>query len=345
MTKAKSSRSAPPISRRQFIRVTAFGGLALGAGLAGRKLLLSQGMLRRTQATRLLMGCVANLTIIGEDPAHAETAIETAFERMQGLEAVLSRFSPESDLSRLNAAGSLDTAHPALISVLRRSIEVADLSAGAFEITIEPVLRLYREASRGGGLPSGRQITAALQLVDYHQIQMHAGGVILQRPGAAVTLDGIAKGFVIDQGAASLKEAGYPDVLIEVGGDLSACGSPQAGAWRIGIQSPQGATQPSAVVTRLADQALATSGDYLQAFTPDRRLHHILDPRSGRSPLELSSVSVVAADACTADALSTALMVLGPDIGLQLVERLPGVEALLITKGGKMLTSKRFPRM
>jgi thiamine biosynthesis lipoprotein len=131
---------------------------------------------------------------------------------------------------------------------------------------------------------------------------------------------------------------------VEAGGDLLAAGAKGDGSpWSLGVQPPRAGTGDVAARFRVTDRAVATSGDYMQPFTPDLSQHHILDPRQGISPPALSSVSVAADTACQADALSTALMVLGPAKGLALIERLPGAETLLITKEGMIHRSSGFP--
>jgi len=331
------------VNRRDFIKVTA---LAAGAGLlgaAGIRRLLSEGELKTISVSRILMGAVANLTLVAPSESSARPTLEAAFALMQDLESQLSRCIPASDLCRLNRHGKLRAVRGALRQVLARAQAYARLTGGAFDVSLEPLLALYRRSARQGESLPYRQIDAAQRLVDYRQIEITPGYIALGSAGMAINLDGIAKGYIIDQGADFLRRAGYPNVLVEVGGDLSAYGTSRERPWRIGIQSPDYGDQMLAVA-QIQDQALATSGDYVQAYTPDRRLNHIIDPRTGVSAPELSSVSVLAPTACDADALSTSLMVLGVERGLALVERLPSVEAALFTKDRQLLFSSGFPR-
>jgi thiamine biosynthesis lipoprotein len=157
----------------------------------------------------------------------------------------------------------------------------------------------------------------------------------------AIILDGIAKGYIIDQGTAVLRELGFDHVMVEIGGDLSASGGVGERPWQVSIQHPQDAA--STVVAQLHNGAMATSGDYMNTFTTDRALHHILNPASGVSPGELSSVSVIAPNACDADALATAVIVMGRSSGFQLIEALEGVEALAITKNNLTEHTSNFP--
>jgi thiamine biosynthesis lipoprotein len=176
-------------------------------------------------------------------------------------------------------------------------------------------------------------------LVDYRQIELAGDRVALQIPGAAVTLDGIAKGRVIDGGVAALQQAGFDQIVVEAGGDLRTLGRrPDHTPWRVGVLHPRPASPGELLaVLTVGGEAVATSGDYMNSFTADFRQHHILDPRTGESPDELAAATVLASTALEADALGTALMVLGSAAGLALAERLPGVEALVVTKGLRVL--------
>lgn len=338
----KSTRETR-LSRRSFIRITAtVGSAAAGAGLWSR-LRRSGDKPEAASETRLLMGTIANLTVLTEDIDAGSRAVAASFNAMQQLESVLSRFQPNSQLSRLNREGYLSLADPALSTVLQRALEYGELTGGAFDVTVEPVLARYRSALAQGRSPETLDLALELERVDYRKVGVDGPGIAFGLPRMAVTLDGIAKGFVIDRGANALIEHGFDQVLVEVGGDLMAGSNPD-GAWRIGVQAPRASMGSWAGTAGVSGQAMATSGDYLSAFTQDLTLHHILDPRSGLSPAELASVSVVAPSAMDADALSTALMVLGSSEGLQLVDQLPGVEALLVTKDGQLIMSSAgFP--
>lgn len=323
------------ITRRQFIRITASAGILAAGGLA-------YGVVQavRVEETQLLLGSIANLTIITTEPERARNAIQAALQEMSMLEEVFSRFRETSQLSQLNTTGILENPHPAMKTVLGYALHYGQLTHGAFDVTVEPVLRLYREAVRTGELPAEEPASAARQLVDYRKIIMTDTQVRLSEPGMAVTLDGIAKGFIIDAGTDVLREHGFDQIMVELGGDLQTSGTADGRPWQVLIQQPDGGETP--LVAQLRGKAMATSGDYQSTFTPDRRLHHIINPGNGVSPTELASVSVIASTACDADALSTAVMVMGTQAGLGLIERLPGVEALVITKQGSIHATESF---
>lgn len=331
-------------SRRDFIKISAVATAIVGLGAVGIRKALAGGQIQQVHDTRLLMGTYATLTLVTDEiDSSAWAAIDTAFDCMQGLEPILSHYRPDSQLSQLNAAGVLIGASQPLIEVLERSLDLSNLTGGAFDVSVQPVLDLYRTAMVAGGLPAAHDLAAARRLVDFRQIRLDGPNVRLGLPSMALTLDGIGKGYVIDQGAQVLLSRGFTNVLVDVGGDMQGYGRAGSGAWRIAIQAPADPQNAIVGTTRIENAALATSGDYFNAFSADRRHNHIIDPRTGDSPQELSSVTTLAASACFADALSTSLMVLGTRAGLALVDRLPGVEALLIGKEGQAYRSSGFP--
>jgi len=336
----------PRFARRQFLKIVAVAGSLAGAGALGVDALHTERRLHRIQTTRLLLGTVANITLITDRADAAQAAIEATFSTMAVLESVMSRFRTDSQLSHLNRSGDLRDSHPALVDVLQRALHFGALTGGAFDVTVEPVLALYRHHALTGGLPATDEVARLRALVNFRDIDVSADRIHLRQPGMAITLDGIAKGYIIDQGAHELRRRGFEQVLVELGGDMQAQGMAGDRPWQVGLQAPRDSMIDRALgVAQLRDCALATSGDYMQAFTPDFRLHHILMPGTGASPLELSSASVIAPTACDADALATAAIVLGADKTLTLLARLPDVEGLLVGKDGSQTQSAAFPRL
>jgi len=339
-----SVRGGP--SRRQVLRITAVSGvsLALGGGLVAE--LLRQSRLHRASATRSQLGTLVTVTVVHPEAASARAMVDAAFAEIERLEGLLSRHRPDTPLARLNQGGVLHGAPPELTQVLGRALEVASLSGGAFDVTVAPLLALYgaRLQSPGAALPDPAEVQAALSLVDYRQVSVDRDVITLGRPGAALTLDGIAKGYVVDRAVATLVEAGAERVLLNAGGDVaSGGGGGQREPWRVAVQDPRSADGSLGVV-QLSGEAVASSGDYMQAYTPDRTLHHIVDPRTGRSPDHTSAVTVVAGSAMDADALSTAALVLGPEEGLALLNGLDGVEGLIVTKDQRQFATRGFGR-
>jgi thiamine biosynthesis lipoprotein len=216
-------------------------------------------------------------------------------------------------------------------------------TGGAFDVTVQPLWRLYAAAHDKGSLPSDASIETARSQVDYRGLEVSAARVRLHGEGQSVTLNGIAQGFAADRALAALREHGVQHALVNAG-ELGACGHNASGeSWTAGIRDPR-RTHAYVSVARLDGRCMATSGDYATAFTPDFTYNHIFDPATGRSPQEFSSVTVVAPAAADADALSTAIFVLGFVKGLRLVQVWPRADALFVLKDGRVFSTKGFPR-
>jgi len=323
------------ISRRDFLKIIAIAGMALGVGLKIRRNLLADGFSHLSE-TRFLMGTVVNLTVISQDGRENQAAVRNTFNEMQRWIEMFDHRNPNSLISKLNHNGVLHTPQPEISGVFEKAINYAELTNGAFDITIKPVLDAYHR-----GLP----ITPELRsLVDYRQIKLSEDHIYLSRSGGEVTLDGIAKGAVIDAGVATLVSHGYDNVFVEAGGDLMAHGNRGGNIpWRIGIKHPRKKEDAFLTHFDLHNFAVATSGDYQFSFNTDFSSHHILNPLTGDSPPELASVTVLAPSTLDADALSTAVMVLGLDSGLDLINRLDGIETFVVTKEIETYTSEGFP--
>jgi thiamine biosynthesis lipoprotein len=233
----------------------------------------------------------------------------------------------------LNRLGRVEGAPEELLEVLAAASAVSRRTRGAFDITIAPLLELYSSAFAVGGPPSDVRIDEVLALVHHGAVRVDAERVTLDDPRMAITLDGIAKGYIVDHTIDVLVRSGAERVLVNAGGDMATHGADgRDGPWTVGVQDPHG--EGLLGLARLDGDCIATSGDYMHAFTDDRRFHHIVDPRTGRSPEVTSSVTVLAQTAVLADALSTALLVLGPEEGREVLSGLQGVEGLWVTKDG-----------
>jgi thiamine biosynthesis lipoprotein len=326
----------------------------------------------RVTDRRLLMGTLVNLTLVADDERAAQAAADACFARMVRLEGVLSRHDRASQVAQLNDTGMVAMADAALVDVLDQARRLSELSDGAFDMTVAPLVDLYRGLSigsretgrwsdrdgsgaspvgsrppRGDGLPDAQAIEAARGLVGFSRVVVVPGSSVrVTVPGTRVTLDGIAKGYIVDAGVEVLRAHGFRHVSVEAGGDLRVSGTRvDGGAWRIGVQAPRAGRVQPLVRFAVTDRAVATSGDYQQAYTADLSAHHIVDPRSGRSPATLASATVIAPTAVLADALATTVMVLGPEAGLDLVARVPDCDALVVTKDGRQIGSGAITRI
>jgi FAD:protein FMN transferase len=309
------------ISRRRFLQITAAAGTLLAGGR-----LASRRAAHTIRETRTLMGTVINLAVVTADAGAGRDAVARTFAEMARLIALFDYRQPQTPLARLNATGRLVGPPAELVELLALAHSYSELTGGAFDVTVKPLL-------------DGREAP-----VDYRQLTVAGDEIRLQQPGMAVTLDGIAKGRVVDGAVAVLNSLGFDSVLVEAGGDLFGGGARADGsAWRVGVTHPRLVSGPMVARFTVAGRAVATSGDYQHHFAPDFSAHHIFDPHSRRSPGELASATVLAPSATDADALSTACLVLGKEAGLALLERLPNVAGLLITKGMEQVATANFP--
>jgi len=331
--------------RREALRILAVSGVSLGLGGGLVRDLIRRGRLTHVRRTEAHMGTLVTLACVHPEAERARGAVAAAFAGITRLERVLSRHDPAAQVARLNREGVLAEPDPALREVLVAARRFSEMSDGAFDVTIAPLVDLFAGRYRAtGGLPSAAEIEEARERVDYRALSVAATEVRLRRPRMAISLDGIAKGYVVDRTVAGLMSEGFSDVLVEAGGDIGSAGTgPDGSGWRVAIEVPSRTTKsgtttrpshlaPSGTETHLRGEALASSGDAQRSFTEDRSVHHIMDPRTGRSPLDLRAVSVRAGSAMEADALSTAVMVLGGLDGLALLNRSPGVEGRVIHK-------------
>jgi thiamine biosynthesis lipoprotein len=297
------------LPRRSFIKL-AGGGLVAAGGLAlgGWAFINRDRNLFQLRHERTLMQTSVAVNVMAEDPDAARHAIAAAYGRMAAAVAVLSRFDPDSAVSRLNRDGRLGSPPPLLRTVLDTALSISNRTEGDFDVTVAPVLDYYLAQPRPMTLdPAVRHAVQKREaLVGYKSVALTGNAVSFKHPGVAITLDGIAKGFVVDQGIAALREAGIEYALIDAGGDMRAiAGHDNSRFWNVGIVDPLHNGKLAAAV-RLRNAALSTSGNYQVFFSSDRRLFHIVNPHTGFSPDRYSSVTVMAQEAMETDAMSVA---------------------------------------
>jgi thiamine biosynthesis lipoprotein len=296
-----------PARRRLLKRA---GLVAAGAVLAGGgwAVLKRDANLWQVQRERSLMHTSVSITCLAGDAKAARVAIDAAFARMAASAGELTRFDPASPLWRLNRDGRLALVPPHLHAVLHEAQSISRRTDGAFDVTVLPELHYFETLRGTAGLdaPERMAIAQRERLVDARALVLDAAGARLLKPGMAVTLDGIAKGYVVDQGIAALRAHGIEYAIIDAGGDTrTICGSDPNRHWNVGIVDPQDVGRVAAVV-QVRNAALSTSGNYRVFFSTDRRLFHIVDPHTGNSPQAYSSVTVVADRSVLADGMSTA---------------------------------------
>lgn len=292
--------------------------LMLAAGAGGLAALSVPAPLRRVERRSHALGSTVSLVALHENERVAEAALDASFEALDRLEDVLSLYRPGSEIRRLNRDGVLEHPHPDLVTVLRAALEWSRRTDGAFDPTVQP---LWESAD------------AARSLVDWRRVEINERRIRLA-PGQAITLNGIAQGFAADRVREVLRVHGVRQALADTG-EIAGTGKP----WRVGIQHPR---VPDAYIAlaELQDRVMATSGDYATTST-----RHLIDPATGRPPDWFSSVTILAPTGLEADALSTAVCILGPERGLALVASRPDVDALMVLKDGRTLSTPRFPEL
>jgi len=315
--------------KRRTLLSAALGVAALGAG--GWWRLRSQQQEYVTGG--VVFGTTVSLRVLHDDEATARTALAAAMDALRGVDRLMSLHRPDSAVSQLNREGQLERPDPRLLAVLQTAQSTAQLTGGTFDITVQPLWAAY--AAQANPIP-------ALSLVDWRQLDVRQDRVRLQKPGMAITLNGIAQGYGADVALAALRQHGIADALLDTGEFASLGRRDDGRRWVLAVRDPRD-PKVAAHLLGADGRCLATSGDYQTYFSPDLSRHHIFDPKTGRSPQELASVSVLAPTGMQADALSTACMVLGMEKSLQLAASLPQVDVLCIAKSGELRKSAGFP--
>ena len=310
-----------------------------GQGLPGHA--ASPHVVKRGQ---MHMGTLVFLTAVAQDKQLAHDAIERGFAEIHRLEQILSTWISDSELSRINAeAGQRAVeAGPETMELLEHSLEMARLTEGGFNIAIGPAVEAWN-VSREGRIPNREELDATRPLMDLSAIHINreAGTVYLARSGMRVDIGGIGKGYAADFAARVMREAGASAGVVAISGDIKTFGRlPDGQRFVFGIQHPRKENGITIGQLELEDEAVSTAGDYQRYFEKDGiRYHHILDPQT-LQPARLSrSVTIVARTGVLADGLDTGIFVMGPEKGMALIERSPGVEGVIVGADGTVSVS------
>jgi thiamine biosynthesis lipoprotein len=333
-------RSKATIDRRDCLKLIA--ALGLGSAVpaaAARPAAAAVAGKHEVSRTLPLMGTLVTITVFDESRQKVDEALERAFGAMRKAMPVFDRFDPGSRIAHLNDTGLLRDVPPGLGHVMRASSQLHEASRGMFDITVLPLLRIYkRTLQEKGRPPAWGEVREAASRTGFERVRISSGEIRLLQPGMQITLDGIAKGYIVDLAAESLRADNIQCALINAGGDIRAVGSKGGVPWRIGVRDPGG--RKSYVRTiRLSDMAVATSGSYENHFDPLARHNHLIDAEAKGSPRRTVSATAVASSAMLADGLSTAFFVLEPEKAITLAESLAGVQATIFARGGRSFCS------
>ncbi|MBI5740140.1 MAG: FAD:protein FMN transferase [Nitrospirae bacterium] len=304
---------------------------------------------------RVLMDTFCTITVVADSEEKAKEAIEAGFGEIKKMETLFNNFSPDSEISMIGKSAG---AKPAGVSketldLMKKTIAVSEMTDGAFDPTIAPVLKLWKFSGRPANpaIPEEGAIEEALKLVDFRKIKTDgaASEIYLQQKGMELDLGGIAKGYAADRAVEAIKAKGTQAALVAIAGDirgygLSATGKP----WKVGIQDPRpvnpGSEKPWEDIfasVYLQDRAISTAGDYQRSFIKDgKRYHHIIDPKTGYpSESGLISVSVIAPEGYISDGIDTAVLVLGAEKGMKLLDSM-NIDGILVDSQKRVFITK-----
>jgi len=292
---------------------------------------------------RVMMDTVVSISVYADKDDSSSAVrggIAKAFEAMRRVDSLMSSYSDKSEVADLNrrAASEPVAISAATDSVLQAALWASEISRGVFDVTIAPVLQLWGFGTDHLGVPKEQDIKDRLPLVNYRNLKNESGAIRFLRPGMAIDLGGVAKGYAVDAAVEVLRSAGYADVMVKAGGDLRTLSSPLTSGHRyIWIQHPR-ASDKFFAKFKFDEGAVSTSGDYERFFEAGGvRYHHVIDPATGYPARRAVSATVLANDSRTADALSTALFVLGPEAGIALADSL-GIDTVILSiEGDKIL--------
>lgn len=313
---------------------------AVAIAAYGIRVLFGPRLRQASSGYRVVMGTFANITAVAADSGTARACVEAAFSQLKRVDELMSDYKAGSQLSQVNRDAFKEPVHvdDDLFEVLDIAVEYSRQTDGAFDVTVGPVVELWREAEETGELPPEEDIAQAGSKVGFEKLILDRENktVRFKVDGMRLDLGGIAKGYAIDLAVEAMQKRGAIGGLVDVGGDVRCFGPPSDSkeSWLVGLQDPI-ADDRLLLVLKLRGMAVATSGGYRRfALIEGKRYSHIINPVAGSSADELASVSIVARTATAADALATAVSVLGREKGLALVESLDETEVILVL-GGK----------
>lgn len=296
----------------------------------------------KVSQTKLAMGTFVAMTAIHPSRDQAEEAFGRAFDEVNRLGLLLSRHNQSSPIAELNRSGVLVDVPVEVSEVIEQSLLFHNRTGGGFDITVKPLLDLYQQRFDTGKIPSGSEIEGALKGVGSTQLRVSKNRISFAKPGMGITLDGIAKGYIVDRASEVLSRYGIKNHLINAGGDIRTSGAAAKGSkWTVAIQDPN-KNRAFPDLIKMGDGAVATSGNYEVFYDNEKLFHHIVDGRSGRSPQLAASVTVKAPTVMEADALSTTLFVLEASEGLKIIENSLELESFILNRNGSIKASSSW---
>jgi thiamine biosynthesis lipoprotein len=324
------------MSRRSTIAITVFvlALFAIGFYVAFQIARKDDTLVR----SQIALGTLIEIQIRGMERAEAWRMMDAVFAEIRRVDTVFSTYKEDGPIWKLNhSSDTLIEVPEEVYALMRRCSGLTRSTGGAFDIAIEPLMKAWGFDGDSARIPTPAELSQALAASGWRHIRLLDAQRIVKSPEVMLNFGAVAKGYAVDRAVAVLAELGVENGLVNAGGEVRATGE-----WSIGIQHPRSPSELIAVV-ELKGRAIATSGDYEQFFEVEgTRYHHILDPATGRPARGCQSVSVIAGDDVTADALATALFVMGVEKGMEYLQQYPDIEALIIDESGAIHQTPGF---
>jgi len=347
MNKMTMPTSACNQQRRSFLKLSGLLGLGVATSAALLPAEKAEALLfgkdeYMVSRTKLVMGSFLAITAFHPSQDQAEQAVGLAFEEIDRLCRLLSRHDAATPVAQLNRTGSLKGAPQEVLEVVARSLAFNRETNGAFDITVKPLMDLYKSRFDAGKIPAEAEIAALLPQIGSQHLQFNSGNISFAREGMGITLDGIAPGYIVDRASEIMSRQGVINHLINCSGDIRTSGVAAKGKpWTVAIQDPN-KQQDYPQVVSMGTGAISTSGDYELYYDKEKLFYHIVNGRTGHSPTFATSVTVIASSVMAADALATSLCVLPPAQGLALIDRQADSSTYIIGRDGSNHRSARW---
>ncbi len=325
--------------RRSFLKLSGLLGLGLASGVVlpaekAEAVFFGSNEYKVTK-THLTMGTYVTITVLHNSRDEAEQAVGETFEEIERLNLLLTRFGNRSPVAELNDQGRVELLAPEMAELVSKSLFYYQQTGGAFDITVKPLLDLYQKSFAANHQPAEKDILDLLEVIGSDKLKMQGSGIQFAGPNMGITLDGIAKGYIVDRASFLLTAKGITNHMINAGGDIRTSGNgAKAKPWTIAVQDPAKKGHFPDII-KMHNGAVATSGNYEVYYDQEKMFHHIVNGKNGHSPDLSSSVTVTAASVMDADALSTSVFVMGPAEGLRFINRQKNCECLVITREGE----------
>ncbi|MBU2457612.1 MAG: FAD:protein FMN transferase [Planctomycetes bacterium] len=299
---------------------------------------------------KIVMNTIAEIIAIGPDKKTAQLSVDAAFKKIYSLEKLMNRYDANSQLWQVNklAAEEPVKIDKDLFDILQQSVYYSKITNGAFDITVGPLVDLWRKCAEANSVPTNQQFGQVKKIIGYDKLILDSNNFSVRFTTAGVSLDlgAIAKGFAADKAIEEMKKCGATGGLVDIGGQIGCFGlTEKSGKWLIGIRNPAKSESNQIIVKSalgcltalaLSDMAVSTSGNYERFYKiGDHQFSHIFNPATEKNADQLASVTIISSDGSCADALSTAVSVLGAQKGLELVEKIDDTEAILIPANNK----------